>query len=152
MQIDAERIRIDLPNGWEGEVYRTDGAMEAFGGTNRAVLHAATFPLPARRGDYGGGAVEVMGPDDVFITLFEFEPEAAEMALFAAAGFPTPLAPGDFSTSTLQRIIPGQSGVQRFFTVNGRPFCLYVVLGSHSARSALVPMVNEVLATLEVEA
>ena len=45
----------------------------------------------------------------------------------------------------------GQSGRQIFFNANGRAFCLYVVLGSHRQRNVLVPLVNEVLATLEIE-
>jgi hypothetical protein len=52
---------------------------------------------------------------------------------------------------TLQRLIPGQSGVQRFFSERGRAFCLYVVIGSHSSRRALVEEVNRLLATLEVD-
>jgi hypothetical protein len=149
MQIDSERIRIDLPTGWEGEVYRTSAVPQAEG-TNRAVLHAATFPLPAERGDYGGGAVETMRSDDIFLSLFEFEPASAGKVLFAA-GRPDHLDPDDFSTSTLQRLIPGQSGVQRFFSERGRAFCLYVVLGSHASRRALVEEVNRLLATLEVD-
>jgi hypothetical protein len=149
MQIDSERVRIDLPTGWEGEVYRT-APVPQDEGTNRAVLHAATFQLPAERGDYGGGAVEMMRTDDIFVSLFEFEPASASKVLFAAAR-PAHLDPEDFSPTTLQRLIPGQSGVQRFFSERGRAFCLYVVLGSHASRRALVEEVNQVLATLEVD-
>ena len=35
------------------------------------VLHAASFALPAERGDYGSGAVEVMGGSDVLVCLLE---------------------------------------------------------------------------------
>ena len=45
----------------------------------------------------------------------------------------------------------GQSGCQRFFSVAGRAFCLYVVLGSHARRTLLTPRVNAVLASLRVE-
>ena len=149
VQIDSERIRIDLPTGWEGEVYRT-GAVPQAEATNRAVLHAATFQLPPERGDYGGGAVEAMRSDDIFVSLFEFEPASAGKTLFAGKR-PDRLDPEDFSTSTLQRLIPGQSGVQRFFSEGGRAFCLYVVLGSHASRRALVEEVNQVLTTLVVD-
>ena len=53
VQIDSERLRIDLPTGWEGEVYRTE-AVPHREVNNHAVLHAATFQLPPERGDYGG--------------------------------------------------------------------------------------------------
>jgi hypothetical protein len=46
--------------------------------------------------------------------------------------------------------MPGQSGLQRFFTHNGRAFCLYVVLGSHVDRADILPNVNAVLETLEI--
>ena len=88
--------------------------------------------------------------DDIFVSIFEFDPASAGKVLFAAAR-PDRLHPDDFSTSTLQRLIPGQSGVQRFFSDGGRAFCLYVVLGSHASRRALVEEVNQVLATLEVD-
>ena len=35
-----------------------------------------------------------------------------------------------FDRNSLQRAVPGQSGLQQFFTHRGRAFCLYVVLGS----------------------
>jgi hypothetical protein len=91
-----------------------------------------------------------MRSDDIFLSLFEFEPASAGKVLFAA-NRPDHLDPDDFSTSTLQRLIPGQSGVQRFFSERGRAFCLYVVLGSHASRRALVEEVNRLLATLQVD-
>jgi hypothetical protein len=60
------------------------------------------------------------------------------------------LTPEEFSPATLQRVIPGHAGTQRFFTENGRPFCLYVALGSFDLRGDLVPRANEVLSTVEV--
>ena len=43
---------------------------------------------PPQRGDYGSGAVEVMGGSDILICLLEHEPAAAGDALFARDGFP----------------------------------------------------------------
>ena len=42
--------------------------------TTHAVVHAATFPLPRERGDYGDGAVQRMSDTDVFVALVEFHP------------------------------------------------------------------------------
>jgi hypothetical protein len=50
----------------------------------------------------------------------------------------------------LQRRLPGQLGVQKDFTRRGRPFCLYVVLGSRTHAPVLIDGVNAVLANLEV--
>ena len=53
-----------------------------------AVLHAGTFPLPRDRGDYGSGAVDVMGPDDVFVSLLEQGPDAVGTRLYRRKGLP----------------------------------------------------------------
>lgn len=146
MRMAGFGMTLELPAAWDGRLYRrhaTDGE-ETY-----PVLHAATFPLPNDRGDYGSGAVDVMGPRDVFVALREFDRASANTALFAAAGMPK-LRPGDFSPHMLQRPMLGQSGCQRFFRLRGRPFCLYVVLGSHSRRVPLVRRANELIAGLEL--
>lgn len=152
MRINAHGLEVDVPRGWDGEIYRRTGGLKPLGGPaehTSAVLHLANFPLPPSRGDYGSGAVEVMGADGIFLSLFEFGPESVGRTLFQAEGLPEP-EPGDFAPQTMQRPLPGQSGAQYFFSVGGRPFCLYVVLGSHSRRRELVPEVNQVLASLSV--
>ncbi len=101
-----------------------------------------TFPLPDDIGDFGSGAVTLMGPDDVFASLFEYGPESLGTALFARQGRPPAFSPGDFSPIVLRRGLVGQSGTQWFFTEAGRPFSFYAVLGSHQRRAVLVPRVN----------
>ena len=146
MKLARHGVAVDLPQGWDGRIYR-----RALGAVpTPAILHAANFALPANRGDYGSGAVERMQPGDVLVTLVEHDGSAAGTALFAHDGPPPPLTPRDFSPHMLQRTLAGQSGVQRFFTWNGRPFCLYVVLGSHAARPRLVPLVNAVTRSIAV--
>jgi hypothetical protein len=113
-------------------------------------LHAATVPLPEERGDFGSNVTPTLGPDDVFVSLFEYDPTSAGTALFATRGRPR-LTPADFRGNQLQRTIPGQSGVQHFYTENGRAFCLYVVLGSHARRATLVRKANAVIETLTVD-
>lgn len=158
----AHGIGVGLPAGWDGRIsVRRDGAPElALSATGtrvgmlqaRPVMHLANFGLPNDRGDFGSGAVELMGDGDVFVVLFEHEPEAAGTALFRSAGLPTTLAPGDFDPYNCRRGIPGQSAYQGFFQDSGRAFCLYVVLGSHAHRHKLVPMVNRVLAGVRLDA
>ncbi len=154
----AHGIAATLPAGWDGRIsVRRDGIPDqlvAASGTrvlaarSRPVVHLANFGLPADRGDFGSGAVELMGDGDVFVVLFEHEPEASAAALFRAAGLPRTLTARDFDPTTLRRGIAGQSGHQAFFHEPGRAFCLYVVLGSHARRARLVPEVNRVLATV----
>lgn len=141
-------ISVTLPGGWEGAIAERETLED--GAVRRSVTHVANFPLPERRGDYGGGAVEHMRWGDVLIVLLEFEPESTAQPLFARHGLPRDLRPSDFSRDTLQRRIEGQGGSQQFFQESGRAFCLYVVLGSYVDRADLLPAVNAVLARLEI--
>ena len=108
-------------------------------GVSYPVGQFATFPIPDDIGDFGSGAVNLMGPDDVFATLFEYGPESLGTALFSPQGRPSSFSPADFSPVRLRRGIPGQSGTQRFFTEAGRPFSFYAVLGSHLRRELARP-------------
>lgn len=172
--LDRADLHVDIPSGWEGEIYsrgdagqvvaappsRPSADPQAFGtasesGTSspdtagRTFVHLATFPLPADRADYGNGAVQLMGPDDIFIALLEHEREDATQPLFAPVGIPQ-LTAADFRTDVLHRTLEGHSGHQRFFHVGDRAFCLYIVIGSHWNRSELVPRVNQMLAGLSI--
>ncbi|MDP8958720.1 MAG: hypothetical protein M3N51_05870 [Actinomycetota bacterium] len=149
MRLQGHRLEVDLPPGWEGRIYRR--RISAPGSTTQPVMHAATFPLPEERGDFGAGAVEQMGPGDVFVSLVEYDPEAAHTALFARRGMPRELAPESFGPNRLQRAIPGQAGAQFFFSEQGRAFCLYVVLGSFADRSTLLVEARAALETLRIE-
>jgi hypothetical protein len=142
--IGAHGISARLPDGFEGRIFVRPAAL----GVTYPVGQFATFPIPDDIGDFGGGAVTLMGPSDVFATLFEYGPESVGTALFARQGRPTALSVEDFSPMVLRRGIPGQSGTQWFFTEAGRPFSFYAVLGSHAQRPALVPHVNTLLTSL----
>ena len=140
--IEREGVRLEIPRGWEGRIARQED-----GGDGRAfnVLHASTVPLSGQRADYGGGVVETLGPDDVFVALIEFGPEEANTALFKEVDRIPTLKPPMFHRNQLQRRIRGQAGVQHFFTLAGRPFCLYVVLGSIARVGSLVAKANELI-------
>ena len=156
-RLEAFGLAAAPPKGWDGEIYRradeVDGGRAAlFGSAEVAppILHLANFPLPADRGDYGGGAVELMGRGGVFVSLLEHPSEEGASPLFAGKGIPWPLSPSDLDPKQMQRTIGGQAGCQRFFTHNGRAFCLYVAIGSYNARAVLVREVNAALATVEL--
>jgi len=161
--VAAYGIEADLPAGWEGRISRRSqpavaaarvaGAPGAEGvgpeGTPserpQPIAHLASFPLPENRGDFGSGAVDVMGPADVLVVLFEYGPESVGQPLFSREGMPADLTPRMFSPSALQRTMPGQAGCQVFFTENGRAFCAYVVIGRHDEAARLVPQANTAL-------
>lgn len=141
--IEGHGISVDVPSGWDGEIYvrPEEPALP--------VLHLATIALPAGRGDFGGGAVERLGSYDIFVSFSEYGPESVGTALFAAADL-TPVPPDAFDTQALQRPIPPQCGWQRFATVANRPFCLYVVLGNHRLRARLAAEAQAVVETIAV--
>jgi hypothetical protein len=148
---EVERFGLNarVPTGWEcriGKAFESKRGEKTY-----AVLHAATVPLIGARADYGGGVVERLGPTDVFISLIEFGPEEAGSALFKEVDRLPVLEQSMFHRNQLQRRIAGQAGVQHFFTLNGRPFCLYVVLGSIVRSVELVERANELVQGLGVE-
>lgn len=147
-------ITVDLPQGWEAEIYqRPDDRLTLASGrseANHTVLHAGNFPLPPDRGDFGSGAVEIMRAHELLVVLFEHGPDSVGTALFSREGMPVPLDASEFDRDMMQRPLQGQAGLQKFFTANGRAFCLYVVLGSYHNRQALVSLANELLATLDI--
>ena len=145
--IDAYGIAASLPGGFEARIFVRPSSGNEIA---RPVAQFATFAMPAAVGDFGGGAVTLMGPDDIFCTLFEYGPEALGTPLFRRSGMPRSLGPADFLPYVLRRGLGGQSGTQWFFTESDRPFTLYVVLGSHARRATLVPRVNLLLEGLVV--
>jgi hypothetical protein len=143
----AHGIAATLPEGFEGRIFVRP---HLEGEIAHPVAHFATFPLPQEVADFGGGAVTLMGPNDIFAVLFEYGPESVGKELFARQGMQRSLSAGDFRPTLLRRGLGGQSGTQWFFTEAGRPFTFYAVLGSHARRGDLVPRVNSLLAALSV--
>ncbi len=152
------------PLGWEGRIYRRSeplvadtpqarslaaGSQGWLGEQTLPVVHLANFALPATRGDYGSGAVERMRSTNTFIALLEFGPECLGSALYSPQGRPEVTA-SRFNANGLQRILPGQTGAQYFFTEGDRPMCLYVVLGSQNKVAGMVAQVNKVLELVEM--
>jgi hypothetical protein len=154
----ARGIEMDLPEGWDGRISRRQTAPAEARRTASAdavpqppaLAHAATRSLPAEIGDFGSGAVELLGSGDLFFALVEFEADSLGSPLFSARPQPKRLRPTDFDPNALQRVLVGQAGAQVFFTTAGRPFCLYVVLGSFLRRTRTVPVLNGVLEGIRI--
>jgi len=144
--VAAYGLAFDVPPGWDGRIYQRPPDP---GQTTHPVLHAGNFGLPDQRGDYGAGAVEMMGPQNVFVALLEFHPDSTGAALFSSTR-PERIDPAAFSPASLQRAIPGQAGTQAFFSDAGRAFGLYAVLGGYAARANLVPLVNDAVSRITI--
>jgi len=159
----AHGLSVAVPRGWDARIFRRDesdvmspaapetgAANVPRSGVTTPVVHLASFALPEGRGDYGSGAVGLMRAHDVFVALVEFGPESVGTPLFAPAGRPRFRA-GELSETIMQRPIAGMAGAQRFFTLEGRAFCCYAVVGSSARRSSLVGVVNDALAGITVD-
>jgi hypothetical protein len=152
VRIAAHGIELDLPNGWEGRIYRVSGG--------DPILHAATFALPISDGDFGSGATAAMPAGGAFLALKEYRPGPRlrpEVGLFSASAMPLPLVAAHFHPRALQVGRPDQAGFQHFFTAARRPFCLYAVIelaGARLATTARTPArlgeVNGILSTLKI--
>jgi len=157
-ELSGSGISVDLPAGWGGHIRAESVKRLTPAGVDPpvvvrspTVVHLGNFPLPVDRGEFGTGVVEVMQTQDVFMVLFEYESSSAGTGLFAYTGSPGPVTAGDFDPNQLQRGIPGQSGLQLFFSEAGRAFCWYVVVASHLDRADAMPFINHVLRSLVIE-
>jgi hypothetical protein len=143
MRLQGYGILADLPAGWEGRIFRlADGW---------PTLHVANFPLPSADGEFGSLALSTMGPSGVFIALTEYAPRLAGRGLFGSRAVTRSLAAADFDSRVMVRLLPGRFGVQRFFTVGPRPFCLHVVVGSLPGLSELAAGASSILAALQID-
>jgi hypothetical protein len=149
----AHGISVDLPEGWEGRIFRHRHG--------DPTLHAATFALPTHDGEFGSRATGVMPPGSAFVTITEYRPGNGLVpgkGLFESTEIPLPLDRRRFRPNTLLVGRRGQSGFQHFFTSGGRPFCLYAVISrgsgpaAASTRHAHVEGLNRVLDSVAIEA
>ena len=148
--LSGHGLDVTLPAGWDGRIYLNE---HTNGARSNPVMHIGTFPLPKRErvGDYGNGAIELMGPSDAFVALVEFNPELSEEPLFLTnSKLPHPLGPGCFAQNQMQRIISGMGGAQFFFNEKGRAFSLYAVLGSLANARAVTARMNPVVHTITI--
>ena len=135
-------LRVDLPSGFDGRIRRSDG---------RAVLHVANLELPpSGADDLAGEVVERLPPDGVVLALVEMGDDVLGSVLYSNEGVPE-IEPVQIAPGVASGPIPeGAGGVQRFFTEAGRPFMLYVAVGSVADAEDLVAQANRVLGTLRI--
>lgn len=173
MRIEAHGIRAELPSGWEGRITRRqpgsltgrrgaavapdgtpsaadDGTTTLLGEDTAPILHMGNFALPEDRGDFGSGAVDLMGQGHLLVVLVEYGADSVDTALFTPVSSMPRLTSRMFSAQGLQRVQRGQAGAQRFFTLNGRAFCLYAVVGDQRDVGTMAPTVNDVTRQIEV--
>ena len=105
MILHAQGLRVELPRGWSGRVFRAGGGL--------ATLHAGDFQLPLDDGEFGDRSTGAMPGVSTFLALTEYEPGdglTPGVGLFAGKRIPLPLDPTDFGSSRLQHFRAGQVG------------------------------------------
>ena len=106
--VRAHGITVDAYPGWDVRIRKRPASDEMvpvvagsrFAGTPMSgytfpVMHLSNFALPEVRGDYGSGAVDVMGPNSILVCLLEFGPESTHTAMFPEGSLPA-LSARDF--------------------------------------------------------
>lgn len=146
MILHAHGMRVELPRGWSGRVFRSADGL--------ATLHAGDFQLPLDDGEFGDLSTGAMPGEAAFVALTEYQPGdglTPGVGLFSSRKIPLPLDPTEFGTSRLQHPRPGQVGTQHFFTASGRPFCMYAVIaGPRHARRHRLLALDRVLRSLRI--
>jgi hypothetical protein len=147
MKLAAHGIHVELPKGWSGRVFsRGDGV---------ATLHVGNFTLALGDGEFGDRSTGAMSDGATFVALTEYRPGsglAPGSGLFASRRIPRRLDPSSLNRTGLAHPRPGQVGAQHFFTVSGRPFCLYVVLaGQRGTRRRQLAALEHVWRSVEIE-
>jgi hypothetical protein len=144
--LEAHGMRIELPRGWSGRVFRRS--------PHTATLHAGDFQLPLQDGEFGDRSTSEMPGVGSFLALTEYRKGSGlepGVGLFAPNRIRLPLEPSRFAANRLAHPHPGHVGMQHFFTAEGRPFCLYVVLaGPRARRRHQLLVLDHILRTLRI--
>ena len=123
MRLAGHGVAVEVHPGWEARVWRPEVAAPAVPG---AVVRLANFPLPVTKNTYAAEVADDLRPGDILVSLVELDPALAGRGLYAAQGVPT-VRVHDLDPRALQAAGHGRLGVQRFFSLHGRAFSLYVM-------------------------
>ena len=133
-ELRAHGLGLRVRRGWEARVWMPDLPPPA---ENHPVVRLANFALPNSRNTYAEDVADALRPGQVVASLAEFSPHLADRGLYAPQGVPR-VGVEDLDRRAVQRQARGRAGVQRFFSVHGRAFSLYVVAsGGHRLAEAL---------------
>jgi hypothetical protein len=144
----GEGLVLEVHRGWEARMWTPDLPPPAI---NRPVVRLANFPLPLTKDTYAEDVAETLQRGQVVASLVEFDPSLADRGLYAPQGVPD-LQVGDLDPRVVQRPHRGRAGLQRFFSVSGRAFSLYVIVREGAGTPGALAELAGSLRTLTVEA
>jgi hypothetical protein len=146
VRLAGHGVAVEVHPGWEGRVWRPEVAAPAVPG---AVVRLANFPLPVTKNTYAAEVADHLRPGDVLVSLVALDPSLADRGLYAAQGVPA-LRVDDLDPRALQASGLGRLGVQRFFSLHGRAFSLYVMAREGPGLEHALRAVNASLRSLTV--
>jgi hypothetical protein len=147
-ELRAHGLAISVHRGWEASIWLPEAPPPA---ENHPVMRLANFPLPRTRDTYAEDAVEDLRSGDIVASLVAFSPRLADRGLYAAQGVPR-VSGDDLDERALQRHVPGRYGLQRFFSVRGHAFSLYVIARNGPDLDGSLRVLTAQLGSLIVEA
>jgi hypothetical protein len=148
VRLRGEGLALDVHRGWEARMWTPDLPPPAI---NRPVVRLANFPLPLTKDTYAEDVADDLRRGQVVASLVEFDPALADRGLYAPQGVPA-LGADDLDPRAVQRPHPGRAGLQRFFSVNGRAFSLYVIAREGPGTAAALAELAASLESLTVAA
>lgn len=159
MSLQGFGVSITPPTGWSARIFNHAGDPDS---DNRPTVHLASFRLPEDNADFGSGVIDAMSAADTFLALAEYTPDCylpgpgavrldPSAGAFASVGVPV-LRAADFSPHVVHGNTspPNATAAQATFSVGGRPFTVYTVVGDTARLSASMKNLNTALATLSV--
>jgi hypothetical protein len=154
VRMEAFGIRLYVPPVWSGRIFRQAALAQKGEGPGPVIVHGANFALPLDDSNgLAGAAQATMGPGHALFVLVNWVPDSVIVpgqGLYAAKLSRLTLDPGLYRPETVLGGLPGQVGMQCFFTVGQRPMMFYSVLGSADWAKQGVVEGNGILRTMEI--
>ena len=141
-------LSLRVPSGWEARMWVPDLPPPAI---NLPVVRLTNDAMPVTRNTYAVEESEKLRRSQVVASLVEFDPSLADVGLYAPQGVPE-FGVDDLDPRALQRAQEGRAGLQRFFSVNGRAFSLYVMAREGPGLDQALHAMNASLRSLAVRA
>lgn len=146
-ELRAHGLALTVRRGWEARIWLPDQPPPA---ENRPVMRLANFALPSTKDTYAEDVADTLRPGQIVASLAEFAPRLADRGLYAPQGVPS-FDVEDLDPRAVQRHLPGRSGLQRFFSVRGRAFSLYLIARDGAGLGAALRELHTQLRALIVE-
>jgi hypothetical protein len=141
-------LAVDVGSGWEARMWLPDLPPPAI---NRPVVRLANVALPFSRNTYADDVAETLAPGAAVASLVEFDPRLAGRGLYSSEGVPA-FGVSDLDPRAVQIQGEGRAGLQRFFSLGGRAFSLYVMGRRGPGLARALEDLNGMIRTLSVEA